>query len=69
MEAGMDTLKKSLLEEAGLTDEQATKAMDVMMAFMREKLPEGILEEVEMLFATSKEEEDITRDIDVFKIP
>ena len=65
----MDTLKKSLLEEAGLTDEQATKAMDVMMAFMREKLPEGILEEVEMLFATSKEEEDITRDIDVFKIP
>jgi len=65
----MDTLIKLMMEKTDLTEEQAKKAIAVMVAFLKEKLPEGVSEEVEILMTGTEEDAGIAKDIGVFKIP
>jgi polyhydroxyalkanoate synthesis regulator phasin len=50
----MQELVKELVEKAGLTEESAEKSIDVMIAFLKSKVPANMQDKVEEIIKTGK---------------
>ena len=57
----MDELKNLIKEKAGVTDEQAAKALEIMAAYVKERVPGIIHGQLDKIFA-GKHLEDSIRD-------
>lgn len=47
----MKELINELVEKVGLTEEKATQSVETVMAFVKNKLPDGLSSQVENLFS------------------
>ena len=65
----MEKLVNLLVEKAGLSEDQARKAILVMDAYLDKKLPEVSATQVDVVMTGEPQEADLAREIGLFRIP
>ncbi len=62
----METLKKQLTDKTGITDTQAAAAVEVVSAYLKERLPAVMHSQLDKVIAGQKLEESIRQQLEDF---